>query len=427
MQLTPAPGARRSPLRSRLGAAACMLLATGIPAAARADDANPTTQVDASTLLYGENQRTNVVEPEVRVTRLFSNGQSIAGQFGFDMITGASATGATPSGQTQVITTTSASGTTSKTVQAATIPTNMFRDNRMSGELSWTLPVGSLFSMTASGHVSTEKDYRSLGANATFSLDVLHRLVTLTGGGGYNRDHVDPVGGTVVGLTDGTVLQTTGPDPKNVSSMMAGVSRVVTRRWMLGVSGTREVEKGYLTEPYKVISVLDPVSGYPVSTLREKRPDLRTRTSVLGNSVYHLATDILYSSYRYYWDDWGVRSHTVDLRYRHDLPNQAFIQPHVRFYAQTQADFFRYFFDQGDPLPAFASSDTRIGPMRTVTLGATYGFHIPNYPGEWGVRGEYLRQWGNGHPLGAPGVQHDYDLFPPLDIGSLLITYSIGF
>jgi len=175
------------------------------------------------------------------------------------------------------------------------------------------------------------------------------------------------------------------------------------------------------------LSVLDGITGYPVSELREKRPELRTRSSVMGSTVYHLTDDILYANYRYYWDDWGVRSHTLDLKYRHDLPSQSYLQPHLRLYAQTQADFFKYFLIDGAPLPEFASSDQRMGPLRTVTIGATFGFHIPNTPGEWGVRPEYIRQWGDGHPSDAPGVQQSIDLFPAVDIGSLLVTYSVGF
>jgi hypothetical protein len=423
MQLNASPTGRPTALRNRLGAAACLLLAAGAPAAARAEDAAPTTQIDASTLFYSENQRTSVVEPEVRVTRLFSNGQSLAAQIGLDGITGASATGGTPSGEVQTVT--SASGTV-RQVQAGAVPTHMFQDLRGSGDLAWTLPVGALFTATSSIHYSTEKDYRSLGANGTFSLDLLHRLVTVTVGGGVNRDRVNPIGGTVAGLSDGTLLLTADPDKKNVNSAMAGITRVVTRRWLMGVSGTREVERGYLTEPYKVISVLATGSGSPIGALREKRPDLRTRSSVLGSSVYHLTDDVLYTNYRYYWDDWGVRSHTVDLRYRHELGDDRWIQPHVRVYSQTQADFFRYFLMEDSPLPTFASSDNRIGPLRTITLGATYGFRIPNTPGEWGVRAEYMRQWGNGHPADAPGVQRNFNLFPALDVGTLLVTYSLG-
>jgi hypothetical protein len=415
---------RSSLLRHRLSAAACVLLASTAPAPARADDATPSTQVDASSLFYGENQRTKVVEPTVRVTRLFANGQSMSGELGLDAITGASPSGASPTGQVQ--TTTSASGTVT-TIPAGLIPTHPFSDVRGGFDADWTLPVGALFTSTTGFHLSQEKDYRSLGVNATFSLDVLHRWATLTVGGGINRDQVDPVGGTVVGLTDGSTLLTRNPDSKRVTSGLAGISHPFSRRCIVGVSATREIERGYLTEPYKVVSVVDGTTGFPASELREKRPDTRARSSVMASSVYHLTDDVVYANYRYYWDDWGVRSHTVDLKYRHELPAQIYVQPHLRMYAQTQADFFTFDLVDGAPLPAFASSDERLGPLRTATVGATIGFHIPNAPGEWSLRPEYIRQWGKGHPSNVPGAQRTLNLFPPLDIGSLLVTYSIGF
>ena len=126
-------------------------------------------------------------------------------------------------------------------------------------------------------------------------------------------------------------------------------------------------------------------------------------------------------------DDWGIRSHAIDLKYRRDLENKSWFQPHVRFYTQTPADFFRFSLIQGDPLPPYASSDFRLGPLRTVTLGGTYGFHIPNDPGELTVRAEYIVQWGNGHPSDAVGIQRTFDLLPPESIGSLLVGYTVQF
>ena len=424
---------RRSALRARLSTAACMLLAAATPAVGHAEDTTPTTQLEVSSLLYGENQRTTIFEPAVRATRLFSNGQSLSAEIQVDAMTGASPSGAVATNQVQ--TTTSASGT-SQSVAAGVLPTNYFQDLRGSLDADWSLPVGSLFTAASSVHVSKEKDYRSFGGSESFSLDLFQRLVTITAAASFNHDQVTPVGGTAIGLSDGTTMLNFGSNPKRVSSGMLGISRILTRRWMMGVSGTREIEKGYLTEPYKVVSVFSPINtpgedepagSGSTTTLREKRPDLRTRTSGSLSSVYHLTDDILYSSYRYYWDDWGVRSHTLDFKVRHDLPNHAFVQPHVRLYAQTAADFFRFELLQGDPLPAFASSDQRLGPLRTATLGATYGFRIPNAPGHWAVRGEYIRQWGNGHPDYAPSVQHDINLLPGVNTGTLLVTYSIGF
>jgi len=400
-----------------------MLLAAGIPAVAGAET-SPTWQIEGSALGYGEENRTNCFEPVARVTRLFADGQALSAQVTLDVVTGASPSGGAPSGEIQ--TTTTPSGNT-KTIPAGQIPLNPFQDFRGALDLEWQKPIGSLLTATTGTHLSRERDYQSLGANGTFSLDLLHRLTTLTVGGGFNHDDVIPIGGTRVGLTDGLLAPGSARDTKRVTTGMLGLSHVMTRRWLLGVTATQTFEEGYLTEPYKVVSLIDPGSGFTDGSLNEKRPSRRNRTSVLGSSVYHLTDDVLYLDYRHYRDDWGIRSHTVDLRYRHELPGATYLQPHLRYYAQTAADFFVFGLTSGAPLPDFATSDYRLGPLRTATVGATYGFHLTNVPGELSVRAEYLRQWGAGHPGNAIGAQREFDLFPPVSIGSLLVGYSVEF
>jgi hypothetical protein len=421
MQLTPA--GRTTALRARLGAAACLLLASGMPAATRADS-GATTQLDATALLYGEQNRANVVEPTARITRRFADGQSLSAQFGFDVITGASPTGAAPSGQVQ--TTTSASGNVT-TVAAGSVPLNAFKDSRYAGDLEWQKPFLRSFLSTLGGHVSREKDYQSLGASGKLSVDLLQRRTTLTAGGGVNRDRVFPVGGIFLGLSDGSTPFGSASAAKDVSTVMLGLSQVVTRRWLVGLNATRTFERGFLTEPYKVLSVVDPVTGVPSGQLTEKRPSTRDRRSLLASSTYHLAEDVLYLSYRDYRDDWQVRSHTLDGRYRHELGNDSYLEPHLRYYTQTAAGFYRIGLLGGEPLPEYATADYRLGAMRSVTVGATYGFRLPGRPGEWSVRAEYIGQSGNGHPNEAVGIQREFDLFPTVGIGSLLVGYSIGF
>jgi hypothetical protein len=306
------------------------------------------------------------------------------------------------------------------------VPTKPFHDFRGAADLGWTLPVGTLFQLSTSGHYSREKDYQSLGGNVQMSLDILRRLVTLTAAGGIYQDGVFPVGGTPIGMSDGTV-RLAGTNDKRVTSGSLGLSRVLTRRWLIGVDASRIHEDGYLTEPYKILSVVSVDSAKQVSEVTENRPRARERTSVQANSVYHLEQDVLYASYRYYWDDWGVRSHTADVRYRHDIDDHTFWQPHVRLYAQTAADFFRFDLIEGEPLPEFASSDYRVGPLRSVTVGLTYGFQIPDQPGQFTVRGELIHQWGDGYPPYAVGPQSSISLFPPLNIGTLHVGYTVQF
>lgn len=420
-------------LRRRLGAAACLLLASGATAA-HADGSGVTNTLDATGLIYGEQNRTDVVEPIARITRLYPDGQSLSAQLGIDVMTGASPSGATPSGRiptdnsVQTVTTASGSTSSSKAPDPGATPTVQFHDLRGALDLEWVRPLGSWLTPSFGGHFSREKDYQSLGGTAKLSIDMDHKLTTLTIGGGYNHDDVFPTGGIRIGLTDGTAREPWTSQLKEVGDGMIGLSRILTRGWMVGVNASRTVERGYLTDPYKIVSVLSPDSGLVQSTLTEQRPSRRERNDVMGSTVYHLPSDdVLHLSYRYYWDDWRVRSHTVDLKVRHEMDTQSWIEPHLRYYAQTQASFYTYGLVQGAPVPDLVSADYRLGPLRSVTVGGTYGFHIGTSPGTWSVRAEYIAQFGNGHPKDAPGIQQTFNLFPTVNIGSLVVGYTTTF
>ena len=429
MQLTPGP--RPSALRLRLGAAACLLLASA--PAARAQTADTTANVfEASALLYGEKGRTNVMEPTAKITHLFGNGQALSAQLGLDLMTGASPTGAIVATQMQTVTSASGGSSTTSTSQ---LPTAKFSDLRGVLDLGWQSPIGRYLRNDAGGHFSREKDYQSLGWSEQLSLDLMQRRTTLIVGAGANRDGVFPKGGTPLGLSPTRIIVSYDTQPKDVAFGTVGLSQILTRRWMLALDGSRTRETGYLTEPYKIVSLVSPDSAVAVGQVTEKRPSERWRNSVTGSSVYHFEENVLYMSYRYYWDDWSVRSHTVDARYRYELGNQTFLQPHVRLYTQTQASFFTFGLPNGAPLPTYASADQRLGPLHSFTLGATYGVHLPNHPGELTVRAEWIHQWGSGPTINGPPVSGGEDdsgpqqvsLFPALDIGTLVVGYTLGF
>jgi hypothetical protein len=419
VQLEPAKPPSTS-VRDALHTAALALLL--IPATAKAQSV-PTDRVDFTSLFYGEQSRTAVIEPIVRFTHFLPDGQSFSAQLGLDVITGASPSGALPSGTVQ--TRTSASGRVI-TSPAGQIPLAPFKDHRLELESEWHKPLGRFVSSNLGGHFSREKDYQSLGVNAKISTDLMRRLLTVTVGGGVSHDTVFPVGGTPIGLSDGAVVRS-GSNAKNVSNVLLGVSRILNRQWMVAVNGTETLERGYLTEPYKVISIMSHVNGTPIGELTDKRPSTRNRSSVLFSSVYHLNDDVLYTSYRYYWDTWSVRSHTIDLKYRYDLGDDTYVEPLVRYYQQTAASFFTVGLIQEAPLPDFATSDYRLGALRTVTVGGTFGYRSDEIPGEWTIRAQYMRQSGNSSPPNTIGIQRNFDLSPPISIFSVVLGYSFGY
>jgi uncharacterized protein DUF3570 len=410
---------RPAPLREVLHTAALALLL--VPAAAKADQ-TPSNQVDVTNLFYGEQGRTQVIEPVVRFAHLFADGQSISAQFTIDAITGASLTGALPSGQVQTRTT--ASGRVVRSAAGA-LPTAPFNDHRFALGGEWKAPVGRFVTTTLGGHVSREKDYQSFGLDAGASVDLMQRMVTISFGGGISHDDVFPVGGTPAGLSDGTIIFT-GKNSKKVTNLLLGGSRILSRRWMMSINGVKTIESGYLTEPYKLVSVVNR-SGVPVSELTDKRPTTRDRNSVLLSSVYHFTDDVLYTSYRYYWDSWSVRSHTIDAKYRHDVTTEFYVEPLIRLYSQSAASFYTGALIQGQPLPDFATSDYRLGSLRTFSIGSTFGYTPEDGPGAWTVRAEWIRQAGDSSPPNAIGIQRRFDLSPPLNIYAIVVGYSFSY
>jgi Protein of unknown function (DUF3570) len=414
------PSKQPSPLRDALHTVALALML--VPATAKAQS-SPTDRVDFTSLFYGEQGRTQVIEPVVRFTHLMPDGQSISAQLGIDVITGASPTGALPSGSVQ--TRTSASGRVITSAAGAT-PVAPFHDRRFALDGEWQKPWGRFVTSNLGGHVSREKDYQSLGVDGKISTDFMRRLLTVSIGGGVSHDTVFPLGGTPDGLSNGTLLHS-GSNAKNVSNVLLGASRILSRRWMVSVNGTRTFERGYLTEPYKIISIMNPATGAPVGSLTEKRPSNRDRSSILLSSVYHLPDDIVYTSYRYYWDTWSVRSHTIDLKYRHVLDGDTYVEPLVRYYQQSAASFYTIGFTQGAPLPDYATSDYRLGRLSTITVGGTFGFSPDFVTGDWTIRAQYIRQAGNSSPPNAIGIQRRFDLSPPINIYAVVIGYSFNY
>ncbi len=415
---------KRPLVRDALHTAALALL---LAPAAQAQTA--TDHVDVTSLLYSEQSRTQVIEPVVRFSHLMEGGQSISAQLGIDVITGASPTGGLPSGTVQ--TRTSASGRTI-TSPAGAIPTAPFNDRRISLDGEWKKPFARFYTSTLGGHFSREKDYQSLGVNGLFSVDTMQRLLTLSIGGGVSHDTVFPVGGTPAGLSTGAIISHAA-NAKNVNSILFGASRILTRRWMVSVNGTRTSERGYLTEPYKVVSVMNAATGVPVGELTDKRPSNRDRNSLLFSSVYHFTDDVLYASYRYYWDTWSIRSNTIDLKYRHELDPGAgptagtYLEPLLRYYKQSAASFYTPGLIQGNPLPDFATSDYRLGRLQTITIGATFGYRPTDSTNVWTLRAQFMRQSGDSSPPNVVGIQRNYDLTPPLNVFMLVAGYSFDF
>jgi hypothetical protein len=195
---------------------------------------------------------------------------------------------------------------------------------------------------------------------------------------------------------------------------------------------------GYLNDPYKILSVVDPVTGdaiarVPVAGARgptgvylfESRPDTRRKQALYGELKKYLNGKVLSVSYRYMTDDWGIDSNTIEARVRWPLQTGMYVEPTLRFYTQTAADFYKLSLPAGQPLPRYASADYRLSDFNGTTVGLKFGRELTDGR-QWSARLEYYQQTGNTPSGLLIGNQATRDQTPGLKAIIAQFSYRFG-
>lgn len=405
--------------------ATCTLLSSGLISEANAIESG-SWNIDFNTLLYSEVERVTVFEPVIKIRKEIGDDHFFSAQLAYDTMSGASANGATATNRSQTFTTASGEN---YNVDANETPTRDFNDIRTALNLEWEKPLTRLFKMVLGSHISNEDDYTSAGAAATFSLDLNNKLTTITAGGAYTYDIIEPNGGSPEGLKIYNTGDTETKETKNITDVMLGITQVLSRKTLTQLNYTHSEVEGYQTDPYKIVSIVNGTTGETLLTdgyRYEKRPESRSINIIYWKLVHQFTDDVVHFSYRHFSDDWDITSHTVDLKYRYEINSKTFLQPYYRYYKQSAAEFYRHSMVDGDPLPDYVSADYRLGEMTTNTVGIKLGTLIGRF-GEFGARVGYMRQEGESSPNDAIGIQKQQDLFPTVEAYILHLSLKLVF
>lgn len=427
-------------LSAKLAAAACTLLGTSATAPAVAADAAPDQwSIDSSLLYYGESDsRVTDISAAISAQRNFDDERKLGITLTADTLTGASASGAIALDRPQTFTSPSGKGTYSTTSNDVPLD-DTFKDTRYALNASWTQPFARLYTFTAGLGFSTEYDYQHIGANLLLSRDFNKRNTTLSLGAAYSQDDIDPVGGAPVPLSQmldvGNLTNKLGSDSKNVIDLLFGVTQVLGRNTVLRVNYSFSDSNGYLNDPYKILSVVDPLTGDtvlrtpvgagPTGVYRfENRPDTRTKQGLYAEMKHAFGKSVLRTAYRFMTDDWGIDSNTLEASYRWPMGAASYVEPQLRYYTQSEADFYRSSLVAGRPLPQYASADFRLGSFDAITAGLKYG-HTTLGGNEWSVRAEYYMQSGSVPAEQIIGNQRRREQYP--DLNAVIVQFGYKF
>jgi hypothetical protein len=416
---------KKGKITGLLASATCGLLAASVEAS---EDYG--WEVDSAVLIYREKDRVDAVEPMVNATKTFDDGSKLSIMGVYDSLTGASPNGATISDAPQTFTRPSGNG--SYVTPAGEVPLDdTFKDSRDAFSIQYEYPLNRVTRISGGIAWSDEYDYNSSAINVSLARDFNQKNTTVSVGLAYASDTIEPEGGIPIPFASMTPAGEEAPrqgddDDKTVTDFMLGITQVINAKTLMQLNYGYSNSDGYLTDPFKIVSVVDGSNGETLDYLFENRPETRETHNIYWKTKYQLDNgDVISTSYRYLWDDWEITSHTVDFRYRWFIAGRHYIEPHLRYYTQEEADFYQHSLVDGQPLPSDVSADSRLGSFSAITYGAKYGFRISPIQ-EISLRLEFYEQ--NGDTVGTPiGIQKNYDLFPDLEATIVQLGYSISF
>jgi hypothetical protein len=300
----------------------------------------PDEELQANFSGYFDNFQVTVIYPNFALTRHVSESTSITGRYLVDLISAASIRSGNSNGSNQggedgegefdkpaqtqsvdVVTAASTGGGGGGGENALRL-TDDVRNEFVLG-VTHLIPNGN-FSLN--GLYSKEHDYSSRTIAGTISRDFAEKTTTLQLGFVRSWDEVFPV-------------TKTWTRSANVETVDATFDQILSTRLLTQFLFSYTKAYGQLADVYRTIDIAGPDSVIKYDPVH---PYTRYRRAFSNRFVYrlNLLSSITFG-YRYYWDTWDVRSHTISSLYQRHISRYTILGVGFRTYFQNEAFFFK--------------------------------------------------------------------------------------
>ena len=198
---------------------------------------------------------------------------------------------------------------------------------------------------------SEENDYRAKYVRMSGSRNFNNDLSTLTMSLSHSDDAIFP--------SDAERFNRVRDKNKRTNSVAVSWSQILNPVASFQMALNLTGHSGYLSDPYK---------------LQDSRPNNKNQIA-FSNSLRYYLIDMegaLQGEYRYYRDDFGINSHTLDVSWFQNVTKSLKIVPMLRYYTQSAADFYTNIDDFLKPLSENQSSDYRLSAFGAVSGGLSF-------------------------------------------------------
>ncbi len=238
--------------------------------------------------------------------------------------------------------------------------------------------------MTLNLRQSSEDDYLAKSFSVGVSQDTFGDLTNLSLGFSYGDNEIKRNG-------DDNFLETS-----EQYRIRAGVSQIITRNMTAALNFEAISDKGYLNNPYRTVRYIDnnlPSGvGYQPEVYPETRNSFATKLSTSYFLPYRAA---LFLHYRYFTDSWEIDASDIELGYRHPIGESLELEFKVRYYQQTQAEFYSDLFPYKDA-QNYLARDKELSDFNDMTYGIGITYTLPSYlsisdwPSEASLQWDYI-------------------------------------
>jgi Protein of unknown function (DUF3570) len=156
-----------------------------------------------------------------------------------------------------------------------------------------------------------------------------------------------------------------------------GLTQVLSKTWTGSINFEAVADDGYLGSPYRVARVFG-------AAVPERNPRTRSSRALTFRSAYSLAQGhALRAEYRYFWDTWDIRAHTVELNYARSFGDAWLSEVFGRIHIQSSALFYS---DNAAGETLYLSRNRQLSSFTSPGFGARL-----NYTMKEALRGHDLK------------------------------------
>jgi len=204
-------------------------------------------------------------------------------------------------------------------------------DNRIYPAFSWSRENAENGTTLLAGvSTSFEFDYQSYSANIGISQKTKNRMGEFTAKFQAYMDQVKMIAPIELRTSNNE-----GTSGRNTYALSLAYSQIINQNFQVEFLADGVQQTGYLSLPFHRVYFNDS------SVHQEALPDKRFKIPLGVRANYFLGDKvILRAYYRYYTDDWGLKSNTFSLETPVKISPFVSVSPFYRYYSQTSAKYF---------------------------------------------------------------------------------------